>query len=147
MTYQNILVPVDGSDISFSALKHAAAIAKAFGSKVTAISVVAEDPFAAADFYYSPDMLKDYIQEAIKNAEEGLGKAKQLAEQQGVQIDTQVVRDSVAAETIIKTAESLHTDLIIMGSHGRKGFQKFFLGSFAQDGLGQTKLPVLIVKQ
>ena len=147
MSYQNILVPVDGSDISFSALKHAAAIAKAFGSKVTAISVVAEDPFAAADFYYSPDMLKDYIQEAIKNAEEGLGKAKQLVEQQGVQIDTQVVRDSVAAETIIKTAESLHTDLIIMGSHGRKGFQKFFLGSFAQDVLGQTKLPVLIVKQ
>ena len=147
MTYQNILVPVDGSDISFSALKHAAAIAKAFGSKVTAISVVAEDPFAAADFYYSPDMLKDYIQEAIKNAEEGLGKAKQLAEQQGVQIDTQVVRDSVAAETIIKTAESLHTDLIIMGSHGRKGIQKLALGSVAEEVLKLSQVPVLIVKQ
>ncbi|MCX5467193.1 universal stress protein [Acinetobacter nematophilus] len=147
MSYQNILVPVDGSDISFSAIKHAAAIAKAFGSKLTAISVVADDPFAAADFYYSPDMLKEYIQEAIKNAEEALSKARQLAEQQGAQIETQVVRNSVSAETFIKTAESFNTDLIVMGSHGRKGFQKFLLGSFAQDVLGQTQLPVLIIKQ
>ncbi len=147
MSYQNILVPVDGSDISFSAVKHAVAIAKAFGSKVTAISVVADDPFAAADFYYSSDMLKEYIKEAIKSAEEALGKAKTLAEQNSVQIDTQVVRNTVSAETVINTADTLKADLIVMGSHGRKGFQKFLLGSFAQDVLGQTKLPVLIVKQ
>ena len=147
MSYQNILVPVDGSDISFSALKQSFIIAKAFGSKVTAISVVADDPFIAADFYYSPDMLKDYIEEAVKNAEETLSKAKKLAERDGIQIDTQVVRDTVSAETIIKTADSLKTNLIVMGSHGRKGFQKFLLGSFAQDVLGQTQLPVLIVKQ
>lgn len=147
MSYQNILVPVDGSDISFSAVKHAVAIAKAFGSKVTAISVVADDPFAAADFYYSSDMLKEYIKEAIKSAEEALGKAKTLAEQDSVQIDTQVVRNTVSAETVINTADTLKADLIVMGSHGRKGFQKFLLGSFAQDVLGQTKLPVLIVKQ
>jgi nucleotide-binding universal stress UspA family protein len=88
-------------------------------------SVVAEDPFAAADFYYSPDMLKITFKKQLKMRKKVWSKAKQLAEQQGVQIDTQVVRDSVAAETIIKTAESLHTDLIIMGSHGRKGFQSF----------------------
>ncbi|RZG81035.1 universal stress protein [Acinetobacter sp. WCHAc060033] len=147
MSYQNILVPVDGSDISFSALKHAASIAKALGSKVTAISVVADDPFAAADFYYSPDMLKEYIKEAVKSAEEALEKAKKIAEEAGVQIETQVVRNAVSAETVTQTADSLKTDLIVMGSHGRKGFQKFFLGSFAQDILGQTQIPVLIVKQ
>lgn len=147
MSYQNILVPVDGSDISFSAVKHAAAVAKAFGSKVTAISIVADDPFVAADFYYSPDMLKDYIQEAVKNAEEALEKARKIAAEVGGQIATQVVRNTVSAETIIQTADSLKTDLIVMGSHGRKGFKKFFLGSFAQDVLGQTQIPVLIVKQ
>ena len=47
----------------------------------------------------------------------------------------------------VTTAEELKADLIVIGSHGRKGFQKFFLGSFAQDVLGQTELPILIVKQ
>ena len=53
----------------------------------------------------------------------------------------------VSAETIIHTAEELKVDLIVMGSHGRKGFQKWLLGSFAQDVLNQTTLPVFIVKQ
>jgi len=53
MSYNQILVPVDGSQISFSAVKTAAQIAKAFNSKLTLISLVAEDPFTDADFYYS----------------------------------------------------------------------------------------------
>lgn len=147
MSYQNILVPIDGSDIAYSAIQHAAEIAKAFGSELTAISIVADDPFAAADFYYSTDMLKEYIADATKNAEEALSKAQQLTEQLGVKIQTKVIRDVVSATTVTKIAESSKTDLIVMGSHGRKGFQKFFLGSFAQEVLGQTQIPVLIVKQ
>jgi len=147
MSYQHILVPIDGSDISYSAIRHAAEIAKTFGSKVTAISVVSEDPFAAADFYYTSAMLKDYVKEAVKNAEESLVKAEQIAQQQGITISTQVIKDAVSAETVVATAEELKTDLIVIGSHGRKGFQKFFLGSLAQDVLNHTQLPVLIVKQ
>lgn len=52
MSYQNILVPVDGSEISFSAVKNAAQIAKAFSSQLTLINLVTEDPFSQADFYY-----------------------------------------------------------------------------------------------
>ena len=78
MSYQNILVPIDGSEISLSAAKRAAEIAKALGSQLTAISIVAEDPFSAADFYYTPDMLKGYIIEAHKSAEEALEKVKAL---------------------------------------------------------------------
>ncbi|MGY0202577.1 universal stress protein, partial [Acinetobacter soli] len=43
---------------------------------------------------------------------------------------TQIVKGEVSAEGIIKAAEDLKIDLIVMGSHGRKGVQKFFLGSF-----------------
>ena len=92
-------------------------------------------------------MLKEYIADATKNAEEALSKAQQLTEQLGVKIQTKVIRDVVSATTVTKIAESSKTDLIVMGSHGRKGFQKLFLGSFAQDVLGQTQIPVLIVKQ
>ena len=52
----------------------------------------------------------------------------------------------VNAEHIAETAEETQADLIVMGSHGRKGFQKMILGSFAQDVLGASQIPVLIVK-
>lgn len=147
MTYQHILVPVDGSDISFSAVRHAATIAKALNSKVTAISLVAEDPFSGADFYYNQNMLKDYFEEAYANAQKALETADKIATELGVSIETQIIKGDVSSETIIQTSEQLKTDLIVIGSHGRKGFQKFFLGSFAQDVLGKTQIPVLIIKQ
>ena len=147
MSYQNILVPIDGSEISLSAAKRAAEIAKALGSQLTAISIVSEDPFSAADFYYTPDMLKGYIIEAHKSAEEALEKVKNIAAEVGVAINTEVINGPVFAETITETATKLGTDLIVIGSHGRKGFKKFLLGSFAQDVLSNTHLPVLVIKQ
>lgn len=147
MTYQHILVPVDGSDISFSAVKHAVGLAKAFNCKITAISVIAEDPFSGADFYYTAGMLQDYFKEAYNNAQQALEKVNEIATVEGVNIETSIKKGMVSAETIIDAAEELNVDLIVMGSHGRKGFQKWLLGSFAQDVLSQTTLPVFIVKK
>lgn len=147
MAYQRILVPVDGSQISYSAAQQAISIAKAFNCQLTAISLVAEDPFSGADFYYNASMMKEYLEEANKNALKALDHVTQLATAEGISIQTQVVKGYVSSETIIETAEKLNIDLIVMGSHGRRGFKKFFLGSFAQDVLGQTTLPVLIVKE
>ena len=147
MKYQHILVPVDGSDISFSALKQAASIAKVFGSKITAVSLLAVDPFSGVDFYYVSPVMKDYFVEAHAQAEETLAKVQNVGNELGVEIETQLIKGEVSSEGILKAAEDLNVDLIVMGSHGRKGFQKFFLGSFAQDVLGSTELPVLIVKK
>ncbi|MDR9735905.1 universal stress protein, partial [Acinetobacter baumannii] len=60
MNYRHIIVPVDGSEISLAAARQAAHIAKAFGSKLTAISLVAVDPFSGVDFYYISPVVKDY---------------------------------------------------------------------------------------
>lgn len=147
MSYQNILVPVDGSEISLSAVKKAAQIAQAFGSQLTLISLVTEDPFVDADFYYPSPLMKDYFVQAYANAEKSLEQAQAIATENGVTANAQVIKGSVSEEGIIETAEKLNIDLIVMGSHGRKGFQKFLLGSFAQDVLKGTKLPVLVVKE
>lgn len=147
MSYQNILVPVDGSDISLSAVKNAAQIAQAFGGQLTLISLVTEDPFAEADFYYPSPIMKEYFVQAYANAEKSLKQAQTIANENGITANTQIVKGNVSEEGIIETAEKLKIDLIVMGSHGRKGFQKFLLGSFAQDVLKGTKLPVLIVKE
>ncbi|HEX5381345.1 MULTISPECIES: universal stress protein [Acinetobacter] len=147
MSYQHILVPVDGSAISFSAVKQAAIIAKAFGSELTLISLVAEDPFTEVDFYYSSAIMKEYFVQAYANAEKALKEAIVFAQAEGVEPTTQIIKGQVSAEGVVQTAEEKKSDLIVMGSHGRKGFQKFLLGSFAQDVLRGTHLPVLIVKE
>lgn len=147
MSYQNILVPVDGSEISLSAVKKAAQIAQAFNGQLTLISLVSEDPFIDADFYYPSPIMKEYFIQAHANAEKSLLQAQLIASENGIDANIQVIKGKVSEEGIIETAEKLHIDLIVMGSHGRKGFQKFLLGSFAQDVLKGTKLPVLIVKE
>ncbi|HCL58237.1 MAG TPA: universal stress protein, partial [Acinetobacter sp.] len=48
---------------------------------------------------------------------------------------------------IVKAAESLNTDLIVIGSHGRTGFKKLFLGSVAQSILGQANVPVMVIRK
>ncbi|MCW8039274.1 MULTISPECIES: universal stress protein [Acinetobacter] len=146
MSYNQILVPVDGSQISFSAVKTAAQIAKAFNSKLTLISLVAEDPFTDADFYYSSAIMKEYFVQAHENATKSLADALEIAKAEDVDAETQVIKGQVSAEGIAETASELKADLIVMGSHGRKGFQKMLLGSFAQDVLRNTELPVLIIK-
>lgn len=147
MSYQNILVPVDGSEISLSAVKKAAQLAQAFNSQLTLISLVSEDPFLNADFYYPSPIMKEYFVQAYANAEKSLKEAQIIASENGVNANIEIVKGEVSEKGIIETAEKLNTDLIVIGSHGRKGFQKFLLGSFAQDVLQGTKLPVLIVKE
>jgi nucleotide-binding universal stress UspA family protein len=147
MSYQHIIVPVDGSKISYSAVKEAAAIAKSFNSKLTLISLVAEDPFTDADFYYSSSIMKEYFVQAHENAKNALKEAKTIASEAGVEADAEIFEGPVSAKSITQASVEKNADLIVMGSHGRKGFQKLLLGSFAQDVLSNTELPVLIVKK
>ena len=120
MSYKQILVPVDGSQISFSAVKKAAQIAKAFDSKLMLISLVAEDPFTDADFYYSSAIMKEYFVQAHENATKSLEEAFEAAKAEGVNAETKIVKGQVSAEGIAETAAELKADLIVMGSHGRK---------------------------
>ena len=90
--------------------------------------------------------MKDYFIQAYNNAEKALQDAVQIAQEQGITAQSKIIKGEVSEDAVVEAAASLKNDLIVMGSHGRKGFQKFLLGSFAQDVLKSTELPVLIVK-
>lgn len=148
MSYQHILVPVDGSEISYSAVRHAASIAKAFQSKLTLISLVVEDPFVSVDFYYTSAMMKEYFVEAYSNAKKALAEAQKLSlDEYEIDAETHIIKGLVSGEQIADAANEYQVDLVVMGSHGRTGLKKLFLGSFAQDVLQHVHLPVMIVKQ
>jgi nucleotide-binding universal stress UspA family protein len=147
MAYQHILLAVDDSPISYAAVEHAEKLALAFNCKITVTSVIAVDPFKGVDFYKVAPAVTQYLLEAEKNALARLKDIQETLLHHGVSaVDTKVVREVPPATGILNAADELNADLIVMGSHGRTGFKKFFLGSVAQEVLSICPLPVLIIK-
>ncbi|MFH7805736.1 universal stress protein [Acinetobacter sp. BSP-53] len=146
MAYQNILVPVDGSETAYAAVAKAAEFAKAFGSKITVVQVLALDPYIAAE-YISASQTNDLIERARNAIVDSLAAAKTKFNEQGLEVETKLLEGQVIHREIVRAAEDSHADLIIIGSHGRTGLKKLFLGSVAQSVLGESHIPVLIVRQ
>lgn len=146
MAYQTIVVPVDGSETAYAAVAKSIEFAQAFGSKIIVVQVLSLDPYIAAE-YISAHQTNDLIERARTSILESLDAAKAKFNQYGIEVETRILEGQVIHREIIKVAEENHADLIIIGSHGRTGFKKFFLGSVAQSLLGESHIPVLIVRQ
>ncbi len=146
MAYQNILVPVDGSETSYAAVAQAAELAKAFGGKITVVQLLALDPYIAAE-YISATQTNDLIERArtsvLKTLEEAAAKFSDL----GIPVEAKLLEGQVVHREIIREAETSKADLIVIGSHGRTGLKRLFLGSVAQSVLGEAHIPVLVVRQ
>ncbi len=146
MAYQNILVPVDGSETSYAAVAQAAELAKAFGGKITVVQVLALDPYIAAE-YISATQTNDLIERArtsvLKTLEEAAAKFSDL----GIPVEAKLLEGQVVHREIIREAETSKADLIVIGSHGRTGLKRLFIGSVAQSVLGEAHIPVLVVRQ
>lgn len=143
--FEHILLPVDGSPTSSQSLDKAVAMAQAFKSQVTVIYVI--DPYAftgvGTDFAYGQT---EYLSAATAEANEALKAARLQFEAAGIPVSTSVVEGHAVYKGILATAETAGADLIVMGSHGRKGLEKLVLGSVAAQVLSHAHLPVLIVR-
>lgn len=146
MTFKNILVPVDGSSTSYAAVDKAVEFAKAFNSKITLVQVLTLDPYIAAE-YISASQTNDLIERARISIEKNLQEALEKFQGTNLEVETKLLEGQVVHSEIAKAADELHADLIIIGSHGRTGLKKFFLGSVAQSILGSSEVPVLIVRK
>ena len=145
MTYQNILVPVDGSETALNVVKHAAELAKAFNSKVTVVQVMTLDPYIAAE-YISHGQSNMLIERARGFIQDNINSAKQQFLDEGLNVETRVLEGENIARTIAQAVTDLKTDLVILSSHGRTGFQKLIMGSVAQSLLTELQIPVLVIK-
>jgi nucleotide-binding universal stress UspA family protein len=143
--FKHILVPVDGSPTAQKAVEKAAGLAKAFGSEVTALYVIDPYPFTGlgSDFAYGQS---EYLAAATAEAREATEAARATLAAAGLQVATRVSEAHAAWRGILETAESLGADLIVMGSHGRRGLEKMVLGSVAQRVLSHAHLPVFVVR-
>ncbi|WP_062366873.1 universal stress protein [Variovorax paradoxus] len=145
--YQRILVPVDGSSTSSHGLGEAIRLAKVTAGRLRLIHVIDELSFALAMDAYSGrtgDWLDELRAAAARLLEEG--EARAAAE--GVQADSVLcdnfrgaVPDRVTAE-----AASWPADLIVLGTHGRRGLGRMVMGSSAEQILRSASVPVLLVR-
>ena len=144
--YKHILIATDGSELAQKAVAQGLAIARALGSKVTAINVsepwVAVAPGEVAMAF----PVKDYEDSVVANAGRILSAVEADAKALGVDCSTLHVKDQFPAEGIIETADKLGCDLIVMSSHGRRGLMRFLLGSQANKVLTHSTTPVLICR-
>lgn len=144
--YQHILVSVDDSPIAVAAADQAMMLAKAFDSKVTIVSVVIIDPLTSVSFYKNVPGVTDYFMEAQAHAKNILAELGARFSEAGIPAETKLLAKQSPSEAIAELADELKADLIVVGSHGRTGLKKTFIGSIAQDILTASHVPVLVVK-
>ena len=141
---RRILCPIDFSDFSRRALDHAFAIARWYRSTVTVLYVfrpVAVPAFGPGPAGFEPMVLTDVDREQL------LAHTKKFVATEsapGTPTDT-VLREGNTAVEILTQATDMNADLIVIGTHGRSGFERLVLGSVAEKVLRKANCPVLTV--
>jgi nucleotide-binding universal stress UspA family protein len=141
---KRILCPIDFSDHARLALDHAVAVARWYESSLTLLHVCAAIPVAA----YAPGTLN--LPSAVLTPADRdvlLASMRRLAADEGVgdlPVHLEVVEGNTVGE-ILFAAERLQSDLLVMGTHGRSGFERLVLGSVTEKVLRKAGCPVLSV--
>jgi nucleotide-binding universal stress UspA family protein len=144
--YGKILVPVDGSETSTLGLNEAIKIAKAQGSQLRLVHIVNE---YILDYTYSPGLYaSNLIESLVKAGRAVLDGAETAAQRQGVKAERVMLESigGVAADLILAQAKEWQADLIVMGTHGRRGLARMAMGSDAEEVVRAASVPVLLVR-
>ena len=148
--YAHILIAADGSEPSDKAVSHGVKLAKILGTPevtiVTATELLSAVTMSAGLEVGMVIPIDDYEKTAADSANKTLAAAKQVAESEGVNCTTEHIPDQRPSDAIIATARKHKCDLIVMGSHGRRGIDRLLLGSQANEVLINSTVPVLVVK-
>jgi nucleotide-binding universal stress UspA family protein len=138
--YQTVLLATDGSQPSEAACEHAVALARRFDARLHAVSVV--DTLAVA----TVDAQSAAVEGAMVNeAEYAIDTAREHAEAAGVVAET-TVRYGNPHREILDAIDDANADVVVMGTHGRRGLDHLLLGSVAERVVRAAPVPVLTVR-
>jgi len=140
--FKHILCPFDFSETSVRSLAHAAALAKWYGAQLTVLHVVPT---------FDPMQVRGDLGEPIHvvtpmSRDDVLGEMRRAVSVAGVSPDATLAAESGdAPATIVDQAVANAADLVVMGTHGRRGFKRLLLGSVTEAVLREAPCPVLTV--
>lgn len=140
---KNVLAAVDFSEISQKVLESAATFTKGSQGHLWLIHVAPPDPDFAG-YEAGPRVVRDQVAKHLRDEHRRLQAMAE--EQRGHGIDTTALLvQGPTVETILKEAEKLEAEMIVVGSHGRGALLRALLGSTSQGIIQKTEVPVLIV--
>ena len=137
MMLRSVLVPLDFSDVSEAALVYARNLARTYGARLHVMHVMENDFLrpVASDPHVHAEAMARHLADKLTDEDQRMFQA------------VAVMRKSDApADEIVQYAESEHIDLIVMGTHGRKGVAHFFVGSVAEQVVRSAPCPVLTMR-
>src|ERR1035441_6388619 len=137
--FENVLVPVDFTDVSQRAVDYATNIARRHGSEVTLAHV--STPLSP---YAQPEVVWFENLSIVQPAEQQLETWGAELRSKGVKAKAAWLTGMIQDE-ILAAAEKAHSDLIVLGTHGRSGLQRLIFGSDAEGLYRQSKCPILVV--
>ncbi len=144
--YKHILVPIDGSETSRRGLHEAITLATTLKAKLRLMHVISDyavmvEMASAIDFDKFRSGLHQYGLDL-------LDKTAAEARAAGVEVSTELrdPKNGRVADAIVQEASDAHCDLIVIGTHGRRGFDRALMGSDAERVLRRSPVPVLLVR-
>jgi nucleotide-binding universal stress UspA family protein len=140
-----IMHPTDFSPASRPAFTQAVATAKEHGAEVLLVHVVASIIPLMGDGYVSPKVYDDMVRASRTDAQLKLDRLIAAAKKAGARARGMLL-EGVAWEQLVRTAKARKADMIVMGTHGRTGLTRLFLGSVAERVVGSAPCPVLTVR-
>jgi nucleotide-binding universal stress UspA family protein len=145
--FKNILVPVDGSPTSNKGLAEAVKLAKSQKATLIVLHVVDENVVtqsALGGGYFIEGLLEGLLE----NGKKVLAKAVADAKKQGVTVKPVLIEDigMAVSAVIVAQAKKLKADLIVIGTHGRRGVSRLLMGSDAEGVVRSASAPVMLVR-
>ena len=139
--YSQILVPTDGSPASNAAIEHAIDLAQQYDARLHALYVV--DGAA----YSTLEAGAEIVVEALESeGDSATARVAEAAEEAGIDC-VSTVTTGTAYRSIIDYVDENAVDIVVMGTHGRKGLDRYLLGSVTERVVRTSEVPVLTVRQ
>ena len=149
--FRRILVPIDGSPTSNRSLEEAIALARDQSARLCLLHVV--DELVVTQGFegvaYIPESYMDDFMDALrKDGKKLLARAEARARRRRVKVETALLETvgHRVAELILKHAKKWRADVIVLGTHGRRGLSRLLMGSDAEMVVREAPVPVLLVR-
>ncbi len=140
--YRNMVIATDGSENTQRAISYGIEIAKLSGATVHALYVVDTSSFSSIPMDAGWEEMYEILR---KEGEKAVFEVKESGEAAGVEV-REVLWEGHPSTEIINFAENNDIDLIVMGTLGKTGLDRFLLGSVAEKVVRNSKVPVLVVR-
>ena len=140
-----ILCPVDFSEFSSTAYRYALSVAEHYHAKLVVQHIVELWRYPSAGFAASVSLYDEFCQSLCESGKEHLREFVKNYARDGTQLEL-VVHQGMAPDSILSFAQANKADVIVMGTHGRRGYDRLMLGSVTDRVMRSASCPVLAVR-